>query len=501
VRAREGITKYPDSSYLYMTLSEALADIGLFEEALEAIDTALEMAGETSIYLCMRGGLLMEFKRYEEVLMNEDRNLAADPKHHHSYFRKAGALMRLGRLVEAESVARQLTLNRNDKSDYWLRLAEVLCAQSKYDEALIAIDEAININPSESQNIFAKACTLYDAGRLDESIAVLRAILTSDPADTSALCMLGSALLKTHQYEESVKTASILLSIDKTHLLSHFEKGQGLLELEEFAEAIRAFQAILDVDVISDQAKSYYPAEVFKILRLHKRYEDAYAFISTAVQLRKTDASGCTEPVELLILDSRYEEAISLIRLARQNAFKSTRLDLAFCMATAGVANVDKALEELKAVWDNQWNPENREIFVHCITHLLLQEHDRHGPISVARTINRMVGHIPESAAIVNACIAGMLETLIQSSSLASPEWQSALAAFESISAQIADCEVAVAMLSVAIRFTQTSDQNVLLELPIEQRALLSEWLSVENEVDDASVTDVNKATPLQTLL
>jgi tetratricopeptide (TPR) repeat protein len=55
----------------------------------------------------------------------------------------------------------------------WLNRGAALCNESKYDEAIVAYDEVIRLNPKDAYVWHNKGYVLYAMGRYDEAIMLM----------------------------------------------------------------------------------------------------------------------------------------------------------------------------------------------------------------------------------------------------------------------------------------------------------------------------------------
>jgi len=85
-----------------------------------------------------------------------------------------------------------------------------------------------------------------------------------------------------------------------------------------------------------------------------------------------------------------------------------------------------------------------------------------------------------QATAVMSAVLSNLLDGLIETEQLSVEEWTKALPLLEGSLSSIPECRIALEMLSVAVRYQQSGDQSILLELPLEQRTLLLEKMGTE---------------------
>jgi tetratricopeptide (TPR) repeat protein len=118
-----------------------------FEEALEFFDQVLEMNPENADAWNNKGVALYWMGRPEEALQCYDRALAADPGNLEALRNRAFVLRAMARFEEALETYEKIIAFEPEAADF-RNLATVLVGMGLLEEALGALMEAANIEPS-----------------------------------------------------------------------------------------------------------------------------------------------------------------------------------------------------------------------------------------------------------------------------------------------------------------------------------------------------------------
>jgi len=118
-----------------------------FEEALEFFDQVLEMNPENADAWNNKGVALYGMGRPEEALICYDRALATDPENREALRNRAFVLRAMARFEEALEAYEKIIYDEPEASDF-RNLATVLVGMGLLEEALGALMEASNIEPS-----------------------------------------------------------------------------------------------------------------------------------------------------------------------------------------------------------------------------------------------------------------------------------------------------------------------------------------------------------------
>lgn len=291
------------SAYEWFWKGEALRGLGRYQEALEAYDRSLEIGPEKAISAWRgKGFVLKSLGRDSEAdvafakaneLGYADTIIAQDNTAD-SWYRKSQELFNnvsLDESVQALDEALQMDpgnvtlwqtkgsilalMDEKDKANSAFQRADQILNQSikrcpedvaalmskaralqgmgKSDEAIKAVDRAIELDPESIEVRLLKAETLILAGRYNESVEVYDQTIEVMPAnDTSMLAFIlgskGMSLYDAGRYEEAViaydRAIEVSSEQSSDYLLAFSNKGLALLKLGKPQEALDIFNKI-----------------------------------------------------------------------------------------------------------------------------------------------------------------------------------------------------------------------------------------------------------------
>jgi adenylate cyclase len=120
-------------------------------------------------------------------------------------------------------------------------LARAYTAVLKYDLGLSESERSLQINPSDSEMLIARAAVLLWTGRLDESIATAEtAIRLNVNIGPEAALNLGLAYLLNRRYADTVRLLETVRTRYPTHPLLDFPLAAAYAELGQTADALEA---------------------------------------------------------------------------------------------------------------------------------------------------------------------------------------------------------------------------------------------------------------------
>jgi tetratricopeptide (TPR) repeat protein len=138
-------------------------------------------------------------------------------------------------LVLMTSAQSQLTV------DEWINKSNALNYQGKYDEAILACDRAIKINPQNADARTAKGTALFGQGKYDEAIAAYDEAIRLDPKFAKAWNNMGVTLLFQKKYGEAIKAFDETIRLNPNDAEARNNKGSALADQGKYDESIQAY--------------------------------------------------------------------------------------------------------------------------------------------------------------------------------------------------------------------------------------------------------------------
>jgi len=247
-------------------------------------------------------------------------------------------------------------------SDSYYDYGWILRKLERYKEALIAFEQAIQFDTKDDVTFTLdlyrqKGYTLEDLKRYEEALTMYEQIMQREKAEAASsqhhyyesygdLCNIGDALLGLERYgdalavyEQAVQIAlNSTSSYDRRRIRALSNKGYTLYLLDRYEEAL----------VICEQVIQLTPKDAYTyrlkgdILDELKRDEEAIVFFEKAVELDPKDVYAFRRKADLLYQHKRYEEALAVCEQAVQ-------LDAADANIHAAKSNILVALGHIEA--------------------------------------------------------------------------------------------------------------------------------------------------------
>lgn len=200
--------------------------------------------------------------------------------------------------------------------EQWLQEGNDYYGAKHYDEALMAYEQAIRLNPNNATFHRNKGNALKMLGRNKEAVLAYEQAIQLDPKNATFYRNKGNLFLILKQYQEAVQSYEQAIRIESKNKNAYLGKGEALCGLAHFEKALEAYEQALEIDPGSVSAN------LGKGNALHnlKRYDEAFETYERTIRLDPSNAILYVNEGDVLYDLKRYEEALASYELA-------TRLD------------------------------------------------------------------------------------------------------------------------------------------------------------------------------
>ena len=471
---REAAAIYPDDANLQYGITRAYCMEARFAEALSAIDRAIALNGEEPGYLCMRADVLLRLEHFEEAIQDAQTVLDTDPDHWHSLIQIIEALVRLGRLLDAEARTKDLVQLAPAEPRALFAASQFHVSQDRLDQALELVDKALDIDADDQQARHLRGFVLFKMEDYRRASEDLRQSASHYPHSVSTHCWLADALLNSGDWEEAIDVAEHLIKIDPEHFHAHCVRGSALIKLGRPADAI----VVLDELLPTNHCHSLLVAA--SEVRGVGDYASARRYLERVAEMQPHNRELWIERTRLHIDEGAFDAASK--SAARIEALPGGSLlgRLFAAQAAAATEPLAVALDKLGAVLECEGFESDKDGHLEAIAGILTISVRKFGPrylpqglvklrdLLTARQDEGVVGRILTDflKANINDGFAGCLA-----------DWDTVLANLARSLVNRPDCHIPLEMLQAAVRYTKTGDEKHLLSLPLEQRQLLEDIL------------------------
>ena len=162
--------------------------------------------------------------------------------------RNAYQLLYFGQIKESLNLAKlAVKINKLDEK-LWLILSESQIANNLYEEALISLKKAENINPNLSEIYFSKSSIFLKQLNLKEAKIALKSGLRITPKNHKAIFQLGNIFLMEKNYLSAIKFFDKAIKIKPEFWQAINNKGLAYFEQDKINKSIELFEKAISLE-------------------------------------------------------------------------------------------------------------------------------------------------------------------------------------------------------------------------------------------------------------
>lgn len=337
----------PEDAQAWRGKGDVLYMMGRYEDAIKAYDMAIQLDPESGRAHLGKGDALKVLLRSEEAMKSIDRALEINPNSAEAWgskgyvfsnmFQSENATLAYGKALQLyedrlERDPRDFNawIGKGDSLGYWGLVANDLSSLSKLNEAALAFDRAIEINPGNAKGWFRKGEVLSlialfrnESETYNQSLQALDAALEINPEYAEAWKIKGATLMDLKRYNESAEAFKKALEIApglpgalEGRALSLKELGKTDESTDESTSTARAFEEAIESydqiikDANSSQELSY--AWISKGIALYElgKYDEAFNALDNATEADPKNLMAWMTLADALASQRRFNESL-----------------------------------------------------------------------------------------------------------------------------------------------------------------------------------------------
>ncbi len=242
---RDALERAPMSMAARVNLSFVLMELGRVDEARTALRRAIEIEDSNADALFMLGRLASGRADWPEAVDCLQRAVAGQPGLLPAYPLLCRALVELGRVEAARSVAIQGLQRSPDSPDLLQALGNIQLEQGDVQAAVITFRSVLLLEPASPDLRVSLGWALLRAGHTDEAGQRLREALGSPPRLPEACLQLGDGLHQLGALEEAI--AAYRLALDRNARLAGACENLGiaLQSQGKWAAALQSYERLV----------------------------------------------------------------------------------------------------------------------------------------------------------------------------------------------------------------------------------------------------------------
>jgi tetratricopeptide (TPR) repeat protein len=306
----------------WSNLCHLQTDTGIYDQALEACKKAIALEPENSGIWADHSEILLKLKKYPDAIASADQALLFDEKNSLALTYKCMAYEALNENDKALDICTEAlridgAWGRKSPAIAWLHRGIILAQKQDYEQAVIAYDRVLLMEPKESITLAYRCASLTELVQYEEAMANCTQALEGngnwgDLTEAFAWLNQGKLLTRLGQYPDAIAAYDKAIAIDPNSAVTWAGQGYVLEKLRRYEEALTSYSRAV-------QIKADYTMALVgqcKMLNKTRQYEPAAAACDLAMQGDGTwreggVAEGWTQRSIALTGQGKYEDAMA----------------------------------------------------------------------------------------------------------------------------------------------------------------------------------------------
>ncbi len=386
--------------------------------------------------------------------------------------------VKTGEYARALEAAEELSAIRGSKADL-TALASCLIHLGQLDKAVSVYDKLIGLNPDDAAIWQARAWALNRLGRWEGALYSCQKSIELNPNSGRTWSYQAAILVNLNRPDDALNSCEMALKLSDTDWFAWTTRGIALANLERFEDAFGAFSKVVGLEPQNAAARLHLCAALIEL----NRGEDALEQAKRAIEISSEAPEAWVLMGSALAATGRREESLAsfnkALSLGEDSSFiqyKMAELLFGLNRWRDGTACLDTALSQyahsgnpnagdtralIRSLLPTLSSPKILMLSVKVLI-LTYRKHGMLGPLSQG-----LVECIPE---IVASTAFSDAEARIWADS-----WQTAAGRFP-------EFRLPLRLLDSAVRYRQTGDLQIFMDLPQEERKLLESMVGVHIE-------------------
>jgi tetratricopeptide (TPR) repeat protein len=287
-------------------LGASYVEVGYWSDSIELYTRALDVTEKNHVAHNSLGFVLLSDPRFLDMATQEFRDaIVAQPAYAEAHSNLALALVRKGRLKDAEAEAREALRLNPFYAQAAHNLGNILIMQNRLTEAEDALRQATRLRPAFAEAHNDLGYVLQRQGKMAEAVQEFRHAVADQPGYAVALSNLGSALTALGRYPEAIQALRQAVAVAPDYAKAHSYLALALADAGQVADGIAEYRLALDLnpDFVGAMGGLAWVLATDERAELRSG-EEAVRLASRACAL-----SGNQEPLPLDALAAAYAES------------------------------------------------------------------------------------------------------------------------------------------------------------------------------------------------
>jgi protein O-GlcNAc transferase len=273
--------RYPRDGFGWKVLGAVFQQLGLFEQAHDALQKAADFLPKDSEAQYNLGNFFYDQQQLDDAAKYYKKAIKLTPNFAKAHYNLGNVLKSLNSLEQAKASYKCALRIEVDNVQAMCNLAQVLYEQDFFSEAIIYFQQALSIQDNFSIAYVGLGAAFQATGQLPGAEANFRKAIAINPNDAEALSNLGGVLKTLGRLSEAETCYRALLTITPENFDTYIKLGSLLKSMGNIAESTACFKKALSINSQLEEAQN----DLGLALAEQGRYSEAEACYQNAIKI------------------------------------------------------------------------------------------------------------------------------------------------------------------------------------------------------------------------
>ena len=282
-------TSVPESGSYWCNKSKVLIDMGLYDKAIEAAQTGLQVDGD-NVFLMNNLGIgqfraeyyekalqtskkafelapenfdavdnlasaLAQLGRYREALKYYDRAAKLDSTSFSTLYERGYALEMCEQIDQAAECYRKATNIEPTNPSVWYRLVYILDKNGDFQDAFDTVEKALTFHAKEFYLWYTRGVVAEELNKSEEALQSYKTAIEIAPEDIDAWLRLIDLLARNGDFQDAFDTVEKALMFHVKKLDMWYVRGKLAAKLNKREDALRSYKKVTEINLEDEEAQ------------------------------------------------------------------------------------------------------------------------------------------------------------------------------------------------------------------------------------------------------
>ena len=240
--------KYPDSFIIWNIFGACLAQIGMFEKAIQAYKNVISINPNYAYAYCNMGVVLKDQGKLDDAILVYKKAILIKPDYAEAHSNLGVVYRYQGRLDEAIIEFQKAILLKPDFDQAYNNIGNVFHDQKKFDKAIKAYEKSISFNPGYHDAYNNLGNTLKEVGKLEEAIQAFKKALFFKPDYAEVMNNLGLAFQDQGKIKDAIELFKRSIMLKPKYINAFINLGTAYKDQGKYNEAIETYKNLISFE-------------------------------------------------------------------------------------------------------------------------------------------------------------------------------------------------------------------------------------------------------------